>query len=115
MNISQGIALFGILLAVLFLAGLRFLRKKAGPTLYKFLRISGLLYLSSVVVMYLIIRYRPVLSPPYVILAEALALGMHLLSSAMMFFFSKKLNGMVSPSPKDTSEDESDRSDVESE
>ncbi len=115
MNLSQGIALSGILLAVLFLISLRFLNEKAGPTLYKFLRISGLIYLSSTVVMYLLIRYRPILSPPYVILAEALALGMHILSSSMMFFFSKKLTEKAEQAQNDPTRDESGPSDVESE
>jgi len=91
MNLSQGIALSGIIIAVLSLVGLRFLNKRTGSALYKFLRISGLMYLSSTVVMYLLIRYRPILSPSYVILVEALALGLHIISSAMMFLLSKKL------------------------
>ncbi|MBN1775759.1 MAG: hypothetical protein JW817_04770 [Clostridiales bacterium] len=115
MNLSQGIALSGILLAGLFLISLRFLNKKAGPTLSKFLRISGLIYLSSTVVMYLLIRYRPILSTGYVILAESLALSMHILSSAMMFFFSKKLTGKAEQARKDPSRDDSGPSDVESE
>lgn len=113
MNLSQGIALSGIILAVVLLVTLKLLDSRVPSTLRKFLRLSGLVYLSSTVVMYLLIRYQPVLTPFYTILAESLALGIHIFSSLLLFFFSKKLTENVKRENQDSTQEKPGSSDIE--
>lgn len=86
MSLGQ-IALAGIVIAaLLFLLVGRVIIPTKNKTQSTMLRASGLVYLSSTVVLYVFIRIRPVISIPQLILIEGLILLWHLFTLLLIRF-----------------------------
>ncbi len=115
MNMSQGIAISGIVIAVIMLTALKLLGSRVKAPLNRFLRFSGLIYLSCTVVLYLLIRNFSSITLFYTILTESLALGMHLLSSLMLVIFSKRIQMNADEMIEKHKTEEARTSDVEAE
>lgn len=94
MILQRVIALAAMALAFALLVVSQYITGKTNPTLKKFLRYSGLVYLSVTVLLYLLVRYREGLPLEYVILAEAFALVIHLFTCGLLVFVEKKLSAL---------------------
>lgn len=86
------------------------------PSGLRYVRVSGLIYLSVTVMLMFLIRLRPVLSFYQVLWIEIIALGLHLLVLAMLCFILHKFKTTETLfSDKKTSENQAnDSSDIES-
>lgn len=85
------IALTALVVAFAFLAISQILAGKKRPTLRKYLRYSGLVYLSVTALLYILIRFKSDLPVEYVALAEGLALMIHLFTCGLLVFVERKL------------------------
>lgn len=92
MIIQRVIALAALVLAFALLVISQLLAGKMRPMLRKYLRYSGLVYLSVTVMLYILIRFRPELPVAYVALAEGLALLIHLFTCGLLAFVERKLS-----------------------
>lgn len=92
MIIQRIIALAALVLSFALLAIAQFLAGKTRPTLRKYLRYSGLVYLSVTVLLYVLVRIRSDLPVVYVALAEGLALLIHIFTCGLLVFVERKLS-----------------------
>jgi hypothetical protein len=100
MIIQRIIALTALVLAFALLAISQVLSGKMRPILRKYLRYSGLVYLSVTVLLYVLVRFRPDLPVEYVALAEGLALLIHLFTCGLLTFVERKLSRIQENSDK---------------
>ncbi len=103
MIIQRVISLTALVIAFALLALLQLLAGKMRPILRKYLRYSGLVYLSVTVVLYILIRFRSDLPVAYVALAEGLALLIHLFTCGLLVFVERKLS-MIKDNPEKKSD-----------
>lgn len=92
MIIQRIIALTALVLAFALLAISQVLAGKMRPTLRKYLRYSGLVYLSVTVLLYVLVRFRADLPVEYVALAEGLALLIHIFTCGLLTFVERKFS-----------------------
>ena len=92
MIIQRIIALTALVLAFALFAISQAIAGKARPTLRKYLRYSGLVYLSVTVLLYVLVRFRSDLPVEYVVLAEGLALLIHIFTCGLLVFVERKLS-----------------------
>ncbi|NLT12084.1 MAG: hypothetical protein GXY06_06710 [Clostridiaceae bacterium] len=91
MSLAQ-ISLAGIVIATLLLLFVgRFISPIKNKTRSAMLRASGLVYLSSTVVLYIFVRVRPVISIQQLLLIEGLALILHIFTLFMMRYLANKM------------------------
>lgn len=103
MIIQRIIALAALVLAFALLAISQFLAGKIRPTLRKYLRYSGLVYLSVAVLLYVLVRFRADLPVAYVALAEGLALLIHVFTCGLLAFVERKFS-MIKDNPEKKSD-----------
>ncbi|HHT77323.1 MAG TPA: hypothetical protein GXZ67_05500 [Clostridiaceae bacterium] len=100
MSLGQ-IALAGIVIAaLLFLLVGRVIIPTKNKTQSTMLRASGLVYLSSTMVLYVFIRIRPVISIPQLILIEGLILLWHLFTLLLIRFMVHRMEQVGSQGDK---------------
>lgn len=99
------ISLAGVVIAALLLLLVgRWISPTKNKTQSTMLRASGLVYLSSTVVLYVFIRIRPVISVQQLMLIEGIALFLHLFTLLMMRYLARKMEQIRNQDEKSDSD-----------